>query len=112
MLGKQSVHFHFNINNKYNIIDVLILLQMLRSNIIIGTCQSSVSPKSVSGKISHLNCIIRVVLFFFLLFLLFDLSKALCKDKLYPKIEWFAYGYGKNNEPVRGYILTFIISIA
>lgn len=42
----------------------------------------------------------------------FFFSQALCKDKLYPKIEWFARGYGKNNEPVRGYILTFIISIA
>lgn len=38
--------------------------------------------------------------------------QALCKDKLYPKIEWFARGYGKNNEPVRGYILTFFIAIA
>lgn len=37
--------------------------------------------------------------------------QALCKDKLYPKIEWFARGYGKNNEPVRGYILTFFIAI-
>lgn len=41
-----------------------------------------------------------------------NILQALCKDKLYPKIEWFARGYGKNNEPVRGYILTFIISIA
>lgn len=38
--------------------------------------------------------------------------QALCKDKLYPKLEWFARGYGKNNEPVRGYILTFFIAIA
>ncbi|XP_017777968.1 PREDICTED: solute carrier family 12 member 2 [Nicrophorus vespilloides] len=38
--------------------------------------------------------------------------QALCKDKLYPKIEWFAKGYGQNNEPVRGYILTFIIAVA
>lgn len=38
--------------------------------------------------------------------------QALCKDKLYPKIEWFAKGYGKNNEPIRSYILTFIIAIA
>lgn len=37
--------------------------------------------------------------------------QALCKDKLYPKIDWFARGYGKNNEPVRGYILTFFIAI-
>lgn len=38
--------------------------------------------------------------------------QALCKDRLYPKIEWFAKGYGRNNEPVRGYILTFVIAIA
>ncbi|XP_034482293.1 bumetanide-sensitive sodium-(potassium)-chloride cotransporter [Drosophila innubila] len=38
--------------------------------------------------------------------------QALCKDELYPKIVWFAKGYGKNNEPVRGYVLTFIIATA
>ncbi|XP_058454555.1 bumetanide-sensitive sodium-(potassium)-chloride cotransporter isoform X2 [Malaya genurostris] len=38
--------------------------------------------------------------------------QALCKDKLYPKIGWFGKGFGKNNEPVRGYFLTFIISVA
>lgn len=38
--------------------------------------------------------------------------QALCKDELYPKIIWFAKGFGKNNEPVRGYVLTFFISIA
>ncbi|XP_074030476.1 sodium chloride cotransporter 69 [Leptinotarsa decemlineata] len=36
--------------------------------------------------------------------------QALCKDKLYPKIEWFAKGYGNNNEPLRGYVLTFVIA--
>ncbi|KAH8307194.1 hypothetical protein KR044_007266 [Drosophila immigrans] len=38
--------------------------------------------------------------------------QALCKDELYPKIVWFAKGYGKNNEPVRGYVLTFVIATA
>ncbi|XP_067646757.1 bumetanide-sensitive sodium-(potassium)-chloride cotransporter isoform X2 [Eurosta solidaginis] len=38
--------------------------------------------------------------------------QALCKDELYPKIVWFAKGYGKNNEPVRGYVLTFVIAVA
>jgi solute carrier family 12 sodium/potassium/chloride transporter 2 len=38
--------------------------------------------------------------------------QALCKDRLYPKISWFGKGYGKNNEPVRGYVLTFIIAVA
>lgn len=38
--------------------------------------------------------------------------QALCKDELYPKIKWFAKGFGKNNEPVRGYVLTFVIAIA
>ncbi|XP_018323226.1 bumetanide-sensitive sodium-(potassium)-chloride cotransporter isoform X2 [Agrilus planipennis] len=37
--------------------------------------------------------------------------QALCKDKLYPHIEWFAKGYGQNNEPIRGYVLTFIIAV-
>lgn len=37
--------------------------------------------------------------------------QALCNDKLYPYIEYFGKGYGKNNEPVRGYVLTFLISI-
>ncbi|CAD7082120.1 unnamed protein product [Hermetia illucens] len=37
--------------------------------------------------------------------------QALCKDQLYPKIEWFAKGYGKNNEPIRGYVLTFFIAV-
>ncbi|XP_072938252.1 bumetanide-sensitive sodium-(potassium)-chloride cotransporter isoform X2 [Epargyreus clarus] len=38
--------------------------------------------------------------------------QALCQDKLYPYLEFFAKGYGSNNEPVRGYVLTFIIAIA
>ncbi|XP_049837763.1 bumetanide-sensitive sodium-(potassium)-chloride cotransporter-like isoform X10 [Schistocerca gregaria] len=37
--------------------------------------------------------------------------QALAKDKLYPYIEWFSKGYGKNNEPIRGYILTFVIAV-
>lgn len=37
--------------------------------------------------------------------------QALCKDELYPKIKWFAKGFGKNNEPVRGYVLTFFIAM-
>lgn len=38
--------------------------------------------------------------------------QALCQDKLYPYLEFFAKGYGKNKEPVRGYVLTFIIATA
>lgn len=37
--------------------------------------------------------------------------QALCKDKLYPYIGPFGKGYGKNNEPVKGYILTFFIAL-
>ncbi|OXU28442.1 hypothetical protein TSAR_008414 [Trichomalopsis sarcophagae] len=36
--------------------------------------------------------------------------QALCMDKLYPGIDWFSGQEGK--EPVRGYLLTFIIAIA
>ncbi|NWV20000.1 S12A1 protein, partial [Origma solitaria] len=38
--------------------------------------------------------------------------QALCKDNVYKGLEFFAKGYGKNNEPIRGYVLTFIIAMA
>lgn len=38
--------------------------------------------------------------------------QALCQDKLYPGIEYFGKGFGPNNEPRRGYFLTFIIGFA
>ncbi|XP_047437168.1 solute carrier family 12 member 1 [Mugil cephalus] len=38
--------------------------------------------------------------------------QALCKDNIYKILHFFAKGYGKNNEPIRGYVLTFIISVA
>ncbi|XP_068106554.1 solute carrier family 12 member 3-like [Hyperolius riggenbachi] len=38
--------------------------------------------------------------------------QCLCKDKLYPIIGFFGKGYGKNNEPIRGYLLSFLIAIA
>ena len=37
--------------------------------------------------------------------------QALAKDKLYPGLESFGKGSGKNNDPVRGYIFVFIIAI-
>ena len=37
--------------------------------------------------------------------------QAVAKDKLFPYIDSFAQGYGANNDPVRGYILVFIISL-
>ncbi|XP_061596072.1 solute carrier family 12 member 1 [Cololabis saira] len=38
--------------------------------------------------------------------------QALCKDNIYTALRFFAKGHGKNNEPIRGYVLTFIISVA
>ncbi|XP_039615427.1 solute carrier family 12 member 2 isoform X1 [Polypterus senegalus] len=37
--------------------------------------------------------------------------QALCKDNIYPGLQVFAKGYGKNNEPLRGYLLTFMIAL-
>lgn len=37
--------------------------------------------------------------------------QALCKDRLFPHIHFFAKGYGKGNEPRRGYCLTFVIAL-
>uniref|UniRef100_A0A3B5BKB3 Solute carrier family 12 member 1 n=1 Tax=Stegastes partitus TaxID=144197 RepID=A0A3B5BKB3_9TELE len=38
--------------------------------------------------------------------------QALCQDNIYKILHFFAKGYGRNNEPIRGYVLTFIISVA
>uniref|UniRef100_W5N6P4 Solute carrier family 12 member 1 n=1 Tax=Lepisosteus oculatus TaxID=7918 RepID=W5N6P4_LEPOC len=38
--------------------------------------------------------------------------QALCKDNIYKALYFFAKGHGKNNEPIRGYVLTFIIAVA
>ncbi|CAG2166881.1 unnamed protein product [Oppiella nova] len=38
--------------------------------------------------------------------------QALCEDNLFPYIKYFAKGYGKINDPRRGYILTFVIALA
>uniref|UniRef100_A0A3Q3ABY8 Solute carrier family 12 member 10, tandem duplicate 1 n=1 Tax=Kryptolebias marmoratus TaxID=37003 RepID=A0A3Q3ABY8_KRYMA len=38
--------------------------------------------------------------------------QCLCKDKIYPYIIFFAKGYGKNNEPLRAYILCYLIAVA
>uniref|UniRef100_A0A8C5AKM9 Solute carrier family 12 member 1 n=1 Tax=Gadus morhua TaxID=8049 RepID=A0A8C5AKM9_GADMO len=38
--------------------------------------------------------------------------QALCKDNIYTALHFFAKGSGKNNEPIRGYVLTFLISVA
>ncbi|KAM9449880.1 solute carrier family 12 member 10, tandem duplicate 1 [Clarias gariepinus] len=38
--------------------------------------------------------------------------QCLCRDNIYPYIGFFAKGYGKNNEPLRAYILTYFIALA
>ncbi|XP_075064081.1 solute carrier family 12 member 1 [Mixophyes fleayi] len=38
--------------------------------------------------------------------------QALCKDNIYKALHFFAKGQGKNNEPIRGYVLTFVIAVA
>ncbi|KAK5858606.1 hypothetical protein PBY51_002735 [Eleginops maclovinus] len=38
--------------------------------------------------------------------------QCLCKDNLYPYIGFFAKGYGKNNEPIRAYLLCYVIALA
>ncbi|XP_066541876.1 solute carrier family 12 member 3 [Hoplias malabaricus] len=37
--------------------------------------------------------------------------QCLCKDMLYPVIGFFGKGYGKNDEPYRAYLLTYIIAV-
>ncbi|XP_031440611.1 solute carrier family 12 member 3-like [Clupea harengus] len=38
--------------------------------------------------------------------------QCLCRDKIYPYIGFFAKGYGKNDEPLRAYVLTYFIALA
>ncbi|XP_073912066.1 solute carrier family 12 member 3 isoform X3 [Castor canadensis] len=38
--------------------------------------------------------------------------QCLCEDQLYPLIGFFGKGYGKNKEPVRGYLLAYVIAVA
>ncbi|XP_041092735.1 solute carrier family 12 member 3-like isoform X2 [Polyodon spathula] len=38
--------------------------------------------------------------------------QCLCRDNLYPLIGVFGKGYGKNNEPTWGYVLTFFIAVS
>ena len=37
--------------------------------------------------------------------------QAFSRDRLFPYVEWFGKGHGKHNEPYRGYIITFTISL-
>ncbi|XP_023602860.1 solute carrier family 12 member 3 isoform X3 [Myotis lucifugus] len=38
--------------------------------------------------------------------------QCLCEDQLYPLIGFFGKGYGKNKEPIRGYLLAYAIAVA
>lgn len=38
--------------------------------------------------------------------------QALCRDRLFPYLHVFGKGYGKNDEPLRAYALTFVIALA
>ncbi|NXN50141.1 S12A3 protein, partial [Rynchops niger] len=37
--------------------------------------------------------------------------QCLCRDQLYPLIGFFGKGYGRNSEPIRGYVLTYVIAV-
>ncbi|XP_040886891.1 solute carrier family 12 member 3-like isoform X3 [Toxotes jaculatrix] len=38
--------------------------------------------------------------------------QCLCRDNIYPYIGFFAKGYGKNDEPLRAYLLCYFIAVA
>ena len=37
--------------------------------------------------------------------------QALCKDKIFPKIYFFAKGYGVGENPRRAYVLAYVIGL-
>lgn len=51
-----------------------------------------------------LRSVLRVAFFLFFF-------QCLCKDQLYPFIGFFGKGYGKNEEPLRSYLLAYIIAV-
>lgn len=55
---------------------------------------------------------INIVKSHFFVYVLCPLYQCLCKDNLYPYIGFFAKGYGKNDEPLRAYVLCYIIAVA
>ncbi|KAM6894254.1 solute carrier family 12 member 10, tandem duplicate 1 [Lycodopsis pacificus] len=38
--------------------------------------------------------------------------QCLCRDEIYPYIGFFAKGYGRNEEPLRAYVLCYLIAVA
>lgn len=54
----------------------------------------------------------KVIIVKEMMFVFYFISQCLCKDNVYPLISFFGKGYGKNNEPLRGYILTYLIAVA
>lgn len=37
--------------------------------------------------------------------------QAFSRDNLFPYVSWFGVGHGPSNEPYRGYLITFLISL-
>lgn len=100
---KYGLHNSFEVIELVSVFGPLIYAGCFAATLSSALASLVSAPKVFQVSISVLISLIQFNHFHF---------QALCKDKLYPKIEWFARGYGKNNEPFRGYVLTFIISIA
>lgn len=95
------------------------------SNSVVRFGVPSLCPKSLSGTNTHIyktmfslfhftRCNVIALLCFHCLILVlffFSLCQCLCRDKLYPFIGFFGKGYGKNEEPLRSYLLAYIIAV-
>ena len=75
---------------------------MFCGNTFLCYCKPCGSPQVLKNSIFHqanlLNFCGRVL-------------QALAKDKLYPGLEMFGKGSGKNDDPVRGYIFVFCVAV-
>lgn len=83
----------------------------IRSHSVVCSGLSGVGPQSLPGKLSEclkqrqwLRCRGHCVS------LLSSSLQCLCMDQLYPLIGFFGKGYGKNQEPLRAYLLTYLIA--
>ncbi|KAM3591011.1 uncharacterized protein V6R79_020566 [Siganus canaliculatus] len=84
----------------------------------VNSCDSGLASSKALGQVSGFNYLITAGVFAASLssalgFLVSapKVFQCLCRDKIYPYIEFFAKGYGKNKEPLRAYILCYIVAM-
>jgi solute carrier family 12 (sodium/potassium/chloride transporter), member 2 len=80
---------HYGLQNSYSVMQLMSIWGML----IYAGCFAA----TLSTALTNLLSVPRLI-------------QALGVDRIYPGLIFFSKPYGKNGEPYRGYVLTFIVS--